>query len=289
MKKLLIIAALLCGFSWSNAYAQGWIKITNCGDGSPPAGVSPGYMNSTGQVCISLGTGSLVIGKVGIDQTTPGTTNGVALEQIGSTTVLTGAGPTGAGSERVTVAQDTTTIAGTPSATGHGTAAGALRVELPTDGTGQVVTGTYGRVDASPAVQNASYVSGNDIGGLVAFTLPATASGILQSLSIQFVGGATTAITVNCFDSNPTGSTFTDKSTYTIAAADTPKMINKAGIVLTPAVSIGGTRTAATFDNYAKPFISTGTIWCAFAGGGTFTPASTTDMNVSIAYYQNAK
>lgn len=60
------------------------------------------------------------------------------LSQIGGTTVLTGAGATGPGSQRVTVAQDSTTVAGMTPATGHGTAAGALRVELPTDGTGLV-------------------------------------------------------------------------------------------------------------------------------------------------------
>jgi hypothetical protein len=37
-----------------------------------------------------LVAGSAIIGKVGIDQTTPGTTNAVSLAQIGSTTVVTG-------------------------------------------------------------------------------------------------------------------------------------------------------------------------------------------------------
>lgn len=38
----------------------------------------------------TLQAGSAIAGKFGIDQTTPGTTNGVALTQVGSTTVLTG-------------------------------------------------------------------------------------------------------------------------------------------------------------------------------------------------------
>jgi len=60
----------------------------------------------------ALVAGSAIIGKVGIDQTTVGTTNGVSLAQIGSTTVSTGTGAQGAGTPRVTVATDTATIAG---------------------------------------------------------------------------------------------------------------------------------------------------------------------------------
>lgn len=60
--------------------------------------------------------GSAVIGKVGIDQTTPGTTNLVALAanqsvnvaQINGVAPLMGNGVTGTGSMRVTIASDTT-------------------------------------------------------------------------------------------------------------------------------------------------------------------------------------
>lgn len=60
--------------------------------------------------------GSAVIGKVGIDQTTPGTTNLVALAanqsvnvaQINGVTPLMGNGVTGTGSQRVTIASDNT-------------------------------------------------------------------------------------------------------------------------------------------------------------------------------------
>jgi hypothetical protein len=60
----------------------------------------------------SIAAGTNLIGKVGIDQTTVGTTNGVSLAQIGSTTVLGGAGAVGAGAQRVAVGTDTATIAG---------------------------------------------------------------------------------------------------------------------------------------------------------------------------------
>jgi hypothetical protein len=57
-----------------------------------------------------IATGTNVIGKVGIDQTTPGTTNGVALQQIGATTVATGNGVVGTGVQRVAIASDNSAI-----------------------------------------------------------------------------------------------------------------------------------------------------------------------------------
>ena len=55
----------------------------------------------------ALPAGTNLMGKVGIDQTTVGTTNGVSIAQIGANTVLTGNGTTGTGSLRVTLASDT--------------------------------------------------------------------------------------------------------------------------------------------------------------------------------------
>lgn len=148
---------------------------------------------------------------------------------------------------------------------------------------------TAGSIEVTPTVQNAQYVSTNDIGGLVSFVLPRTASGLIQSVAIQFIGGATTTINAFCFDSNPSASTFTDKSTFTIAAADEAKRINKTAIGLTPAAATGDSVTGAEQNQYAMPFNSTATIYCAYASTGTFTPASVTDMRVSIRYIQGAQ
>ena len=133
-------------------------------------------------------------------------------------------------------------------------------------------TSTFGRIEVTPVIQNAQYVSGNDMGGLISFTMPRTASGLIQSVGVQFIGGATTAVNVFLFDANPTGSTFTDKSTFTIVAADEAKRINKVGLSLTPVAVVGDAVTGATIDNYAKPFNSTGTIYMAVVSTGTFTP-----------------
>lgn len=224
--------------------------------------------------------------------------------QFGSNPVVTGTGAAGVGIPRVTVSNDSSIIV-SASALPTGAALDATLQSILTKLNASVaVTGNVGlvagsaligatetaaRLDVTATVQNASYVSGNDIGGLVSFTLARTASGILQSVGIQFVGGATTQVNAVCFDSNPTGSTFTDKSTFTIAAVDQAKKINKGLFALTPAAQVGDAVTSAAVDNYAQPFNSTGTIFCAYVSTGTFTPATTTDMRVNIKYTQYAQ
>lgn len=155
------------------------------------------------------------------------------------------------------------------------------------------LAGTVGGTDGSryttPTIQAAQYVSGNNIGGLVSFTLQRQASGILNEISIKFVGGATTAITTYCFDSNPSASTFTDKGTFTLATADVDKLLF-APQAMTPAVQgVGSTVTFQEVANMARMFNATSTIWCAYVAGGTFTPASVADMHVGIQYDLNVQ
>lgn len=56
----------------------------------------------------TLPAGTNLIGKVGLDQTTPGTTNAISVAQIGATTVTTGVGASTAGTQRVVTATDST-------------------------------------------------------------------------------------------------------------------------------------------------------------------------------------
>lgn len=192
----------------------------------------------------------------------------VNISQFGGNAVVTGAGASGVGIPRVTVSNDSSVIL----------AAGTNIIGA---------TGTFGRIDVTPVVQNASYVSGNCLGGLISFTLPRTSSGILQSFSIQSIGGATTAINAFLFDANPSGSTFTDKSTFTIVAADEAKRINKSAYSMTPVALTGDAATGAEVTNLARAFSSTGTIYLALCSTGTFTPATTTDIRVAIGFVLN--
>ena len=70
----------------------------------------------------ALPAGTNLMGKVGIDQTTVGTTNGVSIAQIGANTVLTGNGTSGTGAQRVNISSDNTGIANW----GHGATGSAV-------------------------------------------------------------------------------------------------------------------------------------------------------------------
>lgn len=101
----------------------------------------------------TIQAGTALIGKVGIDQTTPGTTNLVALAanqsvnvaQINGITPLMGNGVTGTGSQRVTLASDGTAIS----------TAGfmSVKIDQTTPGTTNAVTDT--KLPASAAAADA--------------------------------------------------------------------------------------------------------------------------------------
>lgn len=117
-----------------------------------------------------LVAGSAIIGKVGIDQTTPGTTNAASLSHIGSTTVASGNGVVGAGVQRVAIASDNTafsvnvgTINGQSIA--YGTGARGATVQRVTVATDDVLpVGGQAAENASP-VGNPVYVAGHALVG----------------------------------------------------------------------------------------------------------------------------
>lgn len=83
----------------------------------------------------ALVAGSAIIGKVGIDQTTVGTTNGISIAQVGTATVLTGNGTSGAGAQRVNISSDNTPfgVLASPQAiaTGGASTGGAIAPATP--------------------------------------------------------------------------------------------------------------------------------------------------------------
>lgn len=126
----------------------------------------------------AIPAGTNLIGKVGIDQTTPGTTNAVSATNFPTTAAL-----------------------------GHGTAATALRVELPTDGTGVVGlaagSATIGALTANQSVNlaqvggtntvNGGVAGSQSIGGTVATNVAITANPI--NLGAQAVSSENAAVT----------------------------------------------------------------------------------------------
>lgn len=93
-----------------------------------------GTWNVTVNAAIAAGTN--LLGKMGIDQTTPGTTNAVSIAQLGSTTVATGNGTSSAGALRVAVASDNTPFGVVPSpATSGGPTVARIKAAASTNAT----------------------------------------------------------------------------------------------------------------------------------------------------------
>lgn len=128
----------------------------------------------------AIPAGTALIGKVGIDQTTPGTTNGVAIVGVNGATALAGNGVTGTGSPRVTLASDGTAIStvGFLSAkidqTTPGTTNGVqVNAALPV---GANVIGKTSIDQATPGTTNAVQTIPGTTGGLSIYTVQPTAS-----------------------------------------------------------------------------------------------------------------
>lgn len=150
-------------------------------------------------------------------------------------------------------------------------------------------------IASTPTVQNAAYSSGNAIGGLQTvpfFRTVGQPTGILNNISVASKGGSTTAITLYIFEANPTASTCTDKSAFSLNAADVSKLVTTIPVVLTPAVVGAGTTT--TFASQQLPLsirnsetaVALNFYVCAVVGGSV-TPASTTDLVFKFAGIQD--
>src|SRR6202795_2425429 len=102
-------------------------------------------------------------------------------------------------------------------------------------------------ISFTPTLQTSAYSSGNSLGGLQTvnfFATPTQPGGKVDNFFVVSKGGATTAMTVYIFDTNPSASTCTDKSAISLNAADVSKLA-VAPFTLTPAVV--GTGTTDTF------------------------------------------
>lgn len=151
---------------------------------APTTAVTGTFWQATQPVSLttlpSLAAGSALIGKVGIDQTTPGTTNAVSLANIGTATVATGNGVAGAGVQRVTIASDNTAFNVNALQSGTWTVTGAGGTFPVTDSGGSLTVDNAGTFAVQAAQSGTWTVTG--AGG----TFPVTDSG--GSLTVDNAG-----------------------------------------------------------------------------------------------------
>lgn len=167
-------------------------------------------------------------------------------------------------------------------------------------GAGSAAIGYVGGFDvivsSTPTVQNAAYSASNAIGGwqqVSVFRNTTQPSGILNYVSVASKGGSTTALTVYGFTKSSANlsSTCTDKSAFSLAAADLSAMIPGFPVTLTPATTQGATITSASQSivvsvKNADGTPSTNLTFCAVVGGSV-TPASTSDLVFNFAMIQD--
>lgn len=150
---------------------------------------------------------------------------------------------------------------------GHGTAAGAIRVELPTDGTGVIagvttvttvttvstvtavtsvtnpVPGTTGHVISEVAVTTDGAYAANDIvGGILTMTtvnFASTRPVLLRSLQINDKGNNSAALHIYFFKATPAGGTYTNNGAVTWDAADSARKVGQISVAAGDWISDG--------------------------------------------------
>lgn len=190
---------------------------------------------------------------------------------------------------------DPLTGAATEVPKGHGVAADAVRVELPTDGNGKVglnagtaqigsVIGRTAVATVTPTVTASAYTAGNVVGGKLTFSsmLDTALSGILQSIHVVSKTALTAGLKLYLFNADPSSSTFTDKSAPSIHASDFAKLI---GVYPLSQPDSGlGTHAVWLLDSIGKLFNASGsTLYAVLITTGTPTPGSTSDFSVTMA------
>jgi hypothetical protein len=157
---------------------------------------------------------------------------------------------------------------------------------LPGLGAGSAAIGSIiGRTTmatATPVVtSNGAYAAGNEIGGLMTFPIGGAGSGTLMSVRVTSRSVLTTALKAYIFTTNPSNSTWTDKSATAINAADIASLL---AIVTLNAPDRGlGTVTLWNAGAIGEQFVAANLyVVLVVVSAATLTSASTSDITVQL-------
>jgi hypothetical protein len=245
--------------------------IATCGSASYTAGTT-NYVtqDTTGAACGNGGGGG-------------GSTNATIVAPLGTGSAATGVRTT---LDSTDAAALQSIITNTGAATPAGSAIiGKVGIDQTTPGTTNLVvmTQTGANVTVTPTIQNASYVSGNCMGGFQTVSLGSLQS-VLNQTMLSSKAGLVTAKQVYEFGANPTGSTCTDKGTFTLASADVPKLLT-APFQITPATATGATATSGAQTSQGLGIPAGGVIYVAIVETTTETPATTSDLVLGFSAF----
>ncbi len=187
----LLAAALALVFAPAPAFAQLDNALTkpDCNSTTYPSGVTRQIVQTTaGLVCTSASaTGTFTDDATGVTGNAPPASASYTGLNISSLLRgWTGVNPSGS----IFAGQiDITSVAGAIVKTGHGTASGAERFELPTDGTGQVFQGAYSFANITTATT----------------TTPKSGAGMVHTICVNSLG--TVASTITAYDNTAASGT----------------------------------------------------------------------------------
>lgn len=143
---------------------------------------------------------------------------------------------------------------------------------------------------ATPTVSTSAYTSGDNVGGKITLTdvcRTTMGSGLVQSVVITSKSLQTATFDVVFFNSDPSGSTFTDNGAQGIVDADLSKII---GVAQCTAVVGLAAESIHQATGLALPFaLSAGatTIYACIIVRGTPTLGSTSDIWLSVRVLQD--
>lgn len=163
-----------------------------------------------------------------------------------------------------------------------------VRGQVDYDGGDMVLASS--QVTATPVVTTGSpYASGNEVGGLLSFPAVVTApqlSGVLQSLSATCKSVQSCALAVYLFSSDPSNTTWTDKTDPEINALDVQKLLGR--YVLNQPDSSLGTLTLWQLDNIQKSMVlATSTLYAVVLVEGTPEFVSSGDLQLTVSVRQD--
>jgi hypothetical protein len=241
-----------------------------------------GWASATYNAVISpIAAGTNVIGKVGIDQTTPGTTNAVAV--TGTVPLPTGAATSANQPSNVSQGAAIGSLTGhlmmAETLTSDPTPSTATVNPLYTDGFGHLRTsqGTV-TINMTPTVtSNGTYAANRVLGTLVGSSY-GVSSGTIVSIHVTSQSIISQNLIAVIFWQQPISSTWTDNTVPAIVTADKSRVLE--AVPLTAPSSVLGTHTV-----WSAPVgvtLSSNSFWVILIAGGAFTLTSGTPSDIVI-------
>jgi hypothetical protein len=140
-----------------------------------------------------------------------------------------------------------------------------------------------------PTVTNGAYSAGDIMGGLMTFEVaPANDQKVvLESINIAFKAAVVPSLTLVLFSVSPSGTTSTDNSAYSLAAADASGIIAALPLAVMGAVFVDhGTPNTYTLGNLElvmTPVSGTKNVLALLIDGTGVTLTSTSDVQVTLS------